>query len=232
MRFAYLKAGVAYQQTPGFKDAEHVDSVNIVYRNQWIRSSGIPGSFPRPDSVDNSTQTDIEPAKQEESILQRAFSAAGSIMRYNSTSSIRHHLPRKDSTDSILSDASTVTSNNRKSVCCICTSSTLFSDENQEQIVAIEELKTPYSSGNLVHLNVGGIYYDTGLETLTSIPNSHLKRMFDSLEIQEAEFDEIEIGASSEFSFSEKVYRNYTIYTPPTSSDGRFFIDRDGLNPG
>jgi hypothetical protein len=230
---AAVNAGVAYQQTPGFAEIPGpvIDPDSLVWRTHWIRSNNFPGSYPLPDLVDMATQTD--------KVQELPFVAKLSYFGY--ASSFLYHAPpkqtlsrmqSKDSMSSEVTSIDTEPSDNSgiKNVCNICTANTIISHSTPQHTYhasrcPTEELYIPFMTSTLVHLNVGGVYYDTTIETLVRDSDSILCRMFRGVGVRD---DGVHVVGSSVDVKSE--YENVNNETPGVGSDGRFFIDRDGMN--
>jgi hypothetical protein len=138
------------------------------------------------------------------------------------------HLSRKKSNDSMSSEVTSVDTecqSGSKNVCSICTASTIsiLQHYDHQSNCPIDELSTPFITSTIAHLNNGGVYYDTSIETLTRDSGSLLYRMFDRVKAGEKEHA---VGASQEYNSEE--YDDFNAETPGVGSDGRFFLDRDG----
>ncbi|KAJ3225447.1 hypothetical protein HK099_006818 [Clydaea vesicula] len=126
--------------------------------------------------------------------------------------------------------------NNLKNLCTICGAKSLIynnqlSDlEDELFFPSFESISSPFVDKILVHLNVGGLYIDTTLETLTCVKDSLLYDMFNGIAIKERDdlYEENSIGISNDIQDNMNEFENFNSKTPPIGPDGRFFLDRDG----
>jgi hypothetical protein len=184
---------------------------------------------------DMSTQTDdafiaLPPIPETSSYLGYASSFLYPI------STGQKNLSRQKSNDSMSSEVTSVDDlspySGSKIECSVCTASTITSPSSHQHSdhasnCPIEELATPFMTSTLVHLNVGGVYYDTTIETLVRDSDSSLCEMFDG--VRAGDVDDCVVGSQIR---TKAEYENLKVETPGVGADGRFFIDRDGITKG
>ncbi|KAJ3095899.1 hypothetical protein HDU97_006428 [Phlyctochytrium planicorne] len=196
---AFLRAGVAYHMTPGYKpDGTPDDSVACgggeCKKCKDLQSSGdgkgspvvkivrtdiIPGGMPLPELVEASTQTDHEICGQ---IVSNSTNPFGN--GEENAEQDQKKLGKKSSTlfQSVVNTSATVasvllTSSSNYVFGAETTRKLMGADEEEDSVKKVVELEDDEKSP-IRNLNVGGIYYATTLETLRRVPGSRLAKWF------------------------------------------------------
>ncbi|KAJ3193771.1 Phosphatidylglycerol/phosphatidylinositol transfer protein, partial [Irineochytrium annulatum] len=221
---AFIRAGVAYQVAPGYRDLK--EGVNGVGGSdnaggaggsgrerqevalRILRLDRMPGGMPLPDLVEASTQTEPNPDADGTALpLTEVEGSVPTTAPSGAAQSQPKQIAKKVSKTTLFGSIYNTTTSLATTV-LTASSDYAFGKETTRKLlgdgVDQEKEDEKATEGVVRNLVVGGVFYATTLETLRRVPNSRLARMF-AYE-------------------NRKEWRSMGVL----ARDGNLFVDRDG----